>query len=200
MNITDNLKILFLLIKSRINADGNAPLYCKITQNNQQKRFALGYFLPIKLWSQSKQIVTGKSTLAQNANAKIQELTNKIQSIEAQFIKGQEEYSIDDILNKLLNRNTTPFRTLMQAYEYKHMHMQMQELKDKEYKSSTLEKSIQMQKVVSDFMNEALGANDILLSQVDTQFQNEFEFYLRAKVTSPLPLAIGSFSFQYSAY
>ncbi len=54
-------------------------------------------------------------------------------------------------------------------------------LKGKEYTASTIQKSLQMQKGVTDFMNDVLGVSDIPLSKVDIKFLNEFEFYLKEK-------------------
>lgn len=179
MNTTGNLKILFLLIKSRLNSDGDAPIYCKLTLNNTNQRFAIGYFTPLNLWSQQKQAVTGKSLLAQNANAKIQEIKTKIQSIEAELIRGQQEYTLQDIINKLQNKEYTPFKTLIQAYTYKYQ--QQVQLQGKDYKKSTLEKAMQMQRVVEEYLKGELGTKDIILSKVNIQFLTEFENYLKGK-------------------
>ncbi|WP_198666832.1 phage integrase SAM-like domain-containing protein [Taibaiella helva] len=167
-----------MVLSSRATKEREVPLHCRLTLNKQQKRFSVGITIPKHIWHQDKQKVSGKSPLSLSVNAKIQELTNKIQTIETQLIKDQEEYSIDDILNRLFNRNNTPFRTLMEVYDYKYK--QMKELEGKAYKTSTIIKCVQMQNSVRNFLKKVKGINDIPVTKVDTKFLNEFELYLKS--------------------
>src|SRR5690606_28849068 len=107
------------------------------------------------------------------------ELLRKIESIEATHLMTETEFTVSDIIQKLTGKDTLPFRTLMQAYEYKHQ--QMVQLKDVSYTASTIEKSEQMQKVVRDYLSKELKTKDILLSKVGIAFLNEFELYLKTK-------------------
>ena len=157
-----------------------APLYCRLTINKDQKRFSTGINVPFQLWEQELQRVKGKSDIAIKANRKITDLIRNIEAIETAFEKAAENFTVDDLLNKLLGRDTAPFRTLMQVYEYKYD--QMKKLEGKEYKSSTVAKSIQLQKPVKKFLKHMYGINDIPLSKIDIRFLNEFEFYLKTEL------------------
>lgn len=173
------LKILFLTLQSRANRNNEFPIYCKLTLDNSYLRFATGIFVSPKQWSQKKQIVIGKSVAVENANTKLQEIKAKILAIEAELIRRQEKYTLEDVVNKFSNKDTVPFKTLMEAYSYRHN--QMLALEGIEYKSSSIRKNLQLQKVVKDYLIEELKQNDIVLSKVNIQFLNEFETYLRGK-------------------
>src|SRR5690606_3758016 len=120
MNTAFNLKILFLLIKSRINSKGEFPIYCKLTLNKTLFRFATGISLSENLWSQVKQQAIGNSPRAKSINLKLKEIVSEISSTESHFIKSQQEYTLQDIVNKLQNKNNLPFTTLIQAYNYRY--------------------------------------------------------------------------------
>ncbi len=113
------------------------------------------------------------------ANKKIAELLRKIESIEATYFMSETEFTVSDIIQRLTGKDTLLFRTLMQAYEYKHQ--QMVQLKDVFYTASTIEKGEQMQKVVCGYLSKELKTKDILLSKVGIAFLNEFELYLKTK-------------------
>ncbi len=113
MSSSIQVKILFFLIKSRLNSNGEAPLFCRLTANKSNSRFSVGVFIPPSVWSQDKQQVLGKSEFAKGTNLKILSISKKIRDVEALFIKSQQEYSILDIVNKLQNKNNQPFKTLL---------------------------------------------------------------------------------------
>ncbi len=173
------INILFLLKSSKSNRRGLAPLYCRLTINGERKQLSTGISISPKLWLQDKQRVKSKTSTAELANKKIAELLRKIESIEATYLMSETEFTVSDIIQKLTGKDTLPFRTLMQAYEYKHQ--QMVQLKDVSYTASTIEKSEQMQKVVRDYLYKELKTKDILLSKVGIAFLNEFELYLKTK-------------------
>jgi integrase/recombinase XerD len=179
MNNFNKVNVLFLVFSSRTLKQGTTSLYCRITIEGERKQFSTGISVPLKLWVQDKQRVKGNSSTAELANKKIAELLRKIESIEATYLMSETEFTVSDIIQKLTGKDTLPFRTLMQAYEYKHQ--QMVQLKDVSYTASTIEKSEQMQKVVRDYLSKELKTKDILLSKVGIAFLNEFELYLKTK-------------------
>ncbi len=183
------VRILFMILNSKtLKNKEKAPLYCRLTINKDQKRFSTGINVPFDLWGQELQRVKGKTDDAVKANRKINDLIRNIEVIETAFEKADKNFNVGDLLNKLLGRETAPFRTLMQVYEYKYA--QMKKLEGKEYKASTVAKSIQLQKPVKKFLKHAYGVNDISLSKIDIQFLNEFEFYLK----SDLSMAVATYN------
>lgn len=179
MEIHQNLRIFFVLVGTKgASPNETRSIYCRITLGKNQSRFSTGFKIPINLWSQKLQQAEGNIPLAKSINKKIADLIRKIESINATFELSHNNYDVDDILNKLLGRDTAPFRTLIQVYEYKLKQMSL--LVGKDYKAVTIEKAIQMQKVVTDFLRDKHSLTDISLSKVNVQFLNEFEFYLKS--------------------
>ncbi|HRP90751.1 MAG TPA: tyrosine-type recombinase/integrase [Edaphocola sp.] len=179
MSSSIQVKILFFLIKSRLNSNGEAPLFCRLTANKSNSRFSVGVFIPPSVWSQDKQQVLGKSEFAKGTNLKILSISKKIRDVEALFIKSQQEYSILDIVNKLQNKNNQPFKTLLQAYDYKFK--QMQGLEGNTYSKGTIIKAKQLQHSVEQFLKQELKINDISISKVNSQFLLELEHFLKIK-------------------
>lgn len=168
-----------MLLTSKLKADREtSPLYCRITFSGNQKRFSTGINIPHSLWDQKKQQLIGKGQEIATLNKKIADLVRKIESINATFELGHKNYDVDDILNKLLGRDTAPFRTLMQVYEYRLKQMNL--LAGKDYKPVTIIKFLQLRKAVIDFLREKHSLTDISLSKVNVRFLTEFEFYLKS--------------------
>jgi len=173
------VRISFLLLMSRAKEeDENLVLYCKLSLNKIEKRFSTGIQIPIHLWDSKQQRVTGKSELAQRLNRKINDFKRTIELAESSFERANEDYTVDDIYNKVSGKDTAPFRNLLQVYDYNFK--QMKKLEGIDYKASTVAKNALMKNVVKRYINEEMGLPDIALTKVDLKFLTELEFYLKS--------------------
>lgn len=73
-----NIKTLFWLYKSKKNANGEAPLYLRITINGKKVEMAIGYCIKTIEWDASKKQAKGKSENSSLINGYIVETTSKV--------------------------------------------------------------------------------------------------------------------------
>jgi len=177
--MTNQLNILFMAISSRLNASGEAPLYCRVLYKGRQKRFMIGCTIPLGTWDQTKQRARGKSSKAETVNQQISLLVQKIYKAEADLLKLAEPFEMEDIVGKVQGLDKAACRTLMQVYEYRYM--TMQKLANIDYKPSTLRKFIQMADAVRYFLKYKYNTEDIPLSKVNLVFLQELETYLKSE-------------------
>lgn len=67
MNL-NQVKILFVLSKAKMNMRGMCPLICRITYNGKRKEFSTGFLVSENDWNAKLQVVTTKTTYAKNIN------------------------------------------------------------------------------------------------------------------------------------
>lgn len=60
----NQVKILFVLSKSKTNLRGMSPLICRITYNNKRKEFSTGFLVSEEEWNAKLQIVASKTSFA----------------------------------------------------------------------------------------------------------------------------------------
>jgi hypothetical protein len=83
--MTTQLNILFMALHSRVNDNGEVPVYCRLTHNQRQKRFMIGCTVPIQIWKQSKQRAFGKSAKAATVNQHVNTILQKIYKAETEL-------------------------------------------------------------------------------------------------------------------
>lgn len=175
--MTTQLSILFMAIRSRVNANGETPVYCRLIYKQRQKRFMIGCTVPLNIWEQSKQRAKGKSPKADIVNQHIKLLVQKIGKAESELLRLSESFEVEDIISKVQGGSKAVCRTLMQAYEYKHK--QMQKLVGIDYKISTVNRFLQMKEAVRHYLKHLYHTDDISLSKINLLFLQNLECYLK---------------------
>lgn len=56
----NQVKVLFVLSKAKMNMQGMCPLICRITYNSKRKEFSTGFFVSESDWNNKLQIVQPK--------------------------------------------------------------------------------------------------------------------------------------------
>ncbi len=177
--MTNQLNILFMAIPSRVNANGEMPLYCRVTYRGRQKRIMIGCTISKAIWEQSKQKAKGKSPKAESVNQQINQLVQKIYKAEADLLKSEDPFEVEDIIAKARGLDKAACRTLMQVYQYRFK--TMQRLAGIDYKPSTLRKFVQMADAVKHFLKHQYNTEDIPLSKINLVFLQQLETFLRAE-------------------
>jgi integrase/recombinase XerD len=73
-----SIHLLFFLYKSKSNAKGTSPIFCRLTLNAKRKQFSTGIYIKEQAWNSQLQRVKGASQDAQHINANLETVGNKI--------------------------------------------------------------------------------------------------------------------------
>ncbi len=71
----EKLFIRFILRKSRINKNGQAPIYCRITYQKERKDFSTGEFVVDNDWNSEQQFVLNN----QHINIRLKRIHDKLE-------------------------------------------------------------------------------------------------------------------------
>ena len=107
----NNITILVWLYKSRLNKAGQAPLYVRVSYDNDRKNIATGYNVPPKKWDKSKMKVKGADEEAKIINEYIQQTQSKLVSIYNDMMKDGDVH-LDKIIDRFFGRDYTPMTLL----------------------------------------------------------------------------------------
>ena len=94
------LKITFYLYLYRLNARGEAPIFCKITWGNDRKGFSTSVYCKPELWDKDSQRVKGADDEALLINRKLQEIYTQFVKIEKQLYDEGEALNLETIYNR----------------------------------------------------------------------------------------------------
>src|ERR1019366_1701974 len=175
--MTTQLNILFMALHSRVNENGEVPVYCRLMYNQRQKRFMIGCTIPIQMWKQSKQRALGKSAKASTVNQHVNLTLQKIYKAEAELLKQSEPFEVEDIIARVQGSNKSGCRTLMELFH--HRYRRMKKLEGTDYKEATIRKFVQATNSIKLFLKEHYESEDISLSKMNIAFLQNLETFLK---------------------
>lgn len=168
------LTVLFVIQKSKINKKGMCPIRCRITYLKQRKEFSLGLFVKPYLWDNKLQEYEIEETNTQLSLIR-QNLTQAFLLLQVQ----KDIFTIDDIYLKFKGEETKDEKGVLDFYnDYL---LKLKKLVGLEIKESTWNKFYYLENHIKDFIQLKYKRTDILLSQLDLKFLDDFDFYLKTE-------------------
>ncbi len=113
----NNIKILFLLDKIRINKQNKAPIRCRITYESERKIFSTGLFINPNNWIASKQISKPPNEENNYINNQLSLIKNKINQAFLLLQVKEEPFDVNDIYNQYAGK--TLAKVLEQNFQVK---------------------------------------------------------------------------------
>ena len=95
------MRILFWLYKAKVNKEGFAPIYIRITVKGVREQFTTSRFVKIDQWDTAKQRIRGRSENAKSINNQLAALKTKIEKVYGEASLLNEDITAEDIKNHL---------------------------------------------------------------------------------------------------
>ncbi|MFR9541741.1 MAG: site-specific integrase [Rikenellaceae bacterium] len=174
----NTFKVLFLIRRSKLLKNGEAPICMRLTVNGGIVEMMIKRSVPPAQWSQAKERSRG-------TNATAKELNYYLDTIKARILKIQQEMEAEDaVINARTVRDRyngvgceDKTKTILEVY---------QEHNDKcealigiDYSKSTVEKFGTSIKCLKEYIQHQYSRDDLYLKEVDFTFVQNFEFYLK---------------------
>lgn len=131
------IKVLYWLWKYRMNKDGLSPLYCRISNKNDQVQFSMEIYLKSEQWNSHKQIIVSHTT-KEFFNQCLQK--NKLEILNKYYILKLATQNVDiNALRKSVKNNNTERCQDIGSLTDKYL-KHVQNLVDKDYDIKTFYK------------------------------------------------------------
>ncbi|SMC33573.1 site-specific integrase [Moheibacter sediminis] len=169
--------ILFLLQKNRVNKQGNCPIRCRITHNQDRKEFSIGLFINPKHWHSKLQKAKPPNDENDFINNELSLIKNKINQAFL-FLQVQEnEFTVDDVYAQYIGKPIT--RRVGIISHYSDFLEKYKKLIGIEIKQVTWNKFNYILNDLNDFLQWKYKQKDFYLKDLDMEFIIEFEYYLK---------------------
>ena len=175
MNAT--ISILFYLKRAKVNAQGLAPIFQRITINGRRLDNSTGKFVDPSKWHPEMSKMRGNSEEARLINAHLDNLRTKILIAEKELNKKDIPVNLETLKNTLLGAKERQ-RLLIPIFE--EHNDKIKELLGIEYAPGTYERYQTSLKHTKDFLNWKYSISDIDITKIDHAFITDYEFYLRS--------------------
>lgn len=176
MNIKD-LKILFLLSKSKLNSQNKAPIRCRITFYGERKIFSIGLYIEPKYWHSKLQKVKPPNDENNFINNELSLIKNKINQAFLLLQVQESKFTVEDIYAQYVGKPIT--RDIGVIYHYNDFLNKYKKLIGIEIKQVTWNKFNYILNDLKDFIQWKYKQKDFYLKDLDMEFISDFEYYLK---------------------
>jgi len=175
----EKITILFVISASKTNKKRLCPLNCRITFNKQRKQFTTGLFVNPNTWNNKLQLLNSKDDNSEYLNSQIDFIRRKILDTSRIFQLQNLEFSIDDLYAKYLGEE--PKKNEYVLSYYKKYLARIKKLIGLEIKENTYQKFTYVSNHLENFIKWKFNSNDYLMEDLNLQFLNDFEYYLKTE-------------------
>jgi site-specific recombinase XerD len=174
----DMIKILFYVRKSKTNAEGQAPVYLRMTANGQRFETATSRYIEPSKWSQETGRALGGTKEAKELNEFLNVLRAKAFDIQKKIIVVGQEVTSESFSRHWHGIKEKP-RLLLEIFQ--HHNDQVKQLIGNQYSLSTHRRYETSLEHTRKFIGEYYKVQDIAITALRYQFITDYEFWLKSK-------------------
>ncbi len=172
------ITVLYYLRKSKVNGQGQMPIYQRITINNKRFDVSTGYYVDESKWSSEGSKIKGNTEEARLINGRLDMMRVIVYETEKKLFMNQITITIETFKNEFQGKKDRE-RMLIPIFE--EHNRKIKELVGQEYAPGTLERYQTSLKHTKDFLFWKYNISDINIEKIDHSFIMEYEFYLRSE-------------------
>ena len=172
----NTLSVLFIIKKSKLLKNGEAPVCMRITVNKRVAEVMIKRSIPVDLWNQKKECSKGKDRVATELNHYINTIRAKVLQIHRELEIDNKPITADTIKDCFYGRDKVQ-RSLLEVYA--EHNEKCRALIGKEYTESTVTKFDTSINRLKEYIRSCYHRDDIMLAELDGQFIRDFDFWLK---------------------
>ncbi|TJY37940.1 site-specific integrase [Pontimicrobium aquaticum] len=174
-----DMKILFLLVRSRNNKKGSSALKCRITYKLERKEFSTGKFINPNNWNSKKQLVEPPELDAELINTQLSLIRTKLNQAFLFLQVNEVNFDVHDIYMQYKGKPLKKERGVVEVYD---MHSQrIKKLIGIDIQEVTYKKYLESGKHLKDFIKHKYKQKDIKLKALRSNFIDDYVYFLKVE-------------------
>ena len=170
--------ILFIMQKGKPNAEGNAPIFARITINHQMTHLATRYYLPADRWLPKEGRTVGRTKEEKEVNAYLDNLRGLIYAKYNEMFLAGEVVTARKLKCRLISKDEKSM-TLLELFD--DYIKDYSKLVGVSKTKKTCDRYILTRRRIEEFMQSEYKRTDISVNDVNPKFIAGFEIFLRTQ-------------------
>ena len=170
--------ILFIMQKGKPNAEGNAPIFARITINHQMTHLATRYYLPPERWLPKEGRTVGRTKEEKEVNAYLDNLRGLIFAKYNEMFLAGEVVTARKLKCRLISKDEKSMTLLERFDDYIKDYAK---LVGHTTSKITHDRYVLTRKRLMEYMEAEYKRSDISVNEVNPKFVNGFEIFLRSQ-------------------
>jgi len=176
--MNQSFNLLFYVKKAKINSQGEAPIYLRITLDGKVSEISTKRCVKPAQWNSKAQKVTGNIESVKSLNFYLKTFEQKVYDAYHLLMKENSFITTEILKNELLG---TEIKKRMLIPIFQDHNNRMEKLVGKEFAKGTLGRYQTCISHTKEFLKWKFNISDIDIKKIDYAFLNDFEFYLRTE-------------------
>lgn len=174
--MSNSFAVLFYLKDKRLDKNGKAGLYLRLTVNGQRSVISLHRKIDPEKWDSRMNRLKGKGVEAEELNRFMATVRHKVNKIHHELVEEGEFFTVHDVKDKFLG-NDKRVKMLLELFDQHNQ--QMKKLIDIEFALGTYKRYNTTRNHIAEFIKSEFGKSDIPVRDVDLKFIKGFEYFLK---------------------
>jgi site-specific recombinase XerD len=171
-----SFSLLFWINKNKINKNGDAPIYARVTVNGKRAEIATGEKINPERWTAKLSCVKGNREDARTINNALDRIRLKIKGIYNLLLEEGYHISADLVKDNFIGKKRKE-HSVLEVFKYHNEQMRAQV--GKEYALGTYKRYETSLMLTEEFIKHKYNRSDMQLSELNFSFITEYEFYLK---------------------
>ena len=176
--MNQSFNLLFYVKKTKINSQGEAPIYLRITIDGRVTEISVKRTAKLQLWNSAGQKLNGNSEAIKSFNFYLKTFEQRVYDAYHELMKDKDLITCESLKNKLLG---TDIKSRMLIPIFQDHNDRMEKLVGKEFAIGTLGRYKTCMSHTKAFLKWKFNISDIDIKKIDYAFLNDFEFFLRTE-------------------
>lgn len=168
--------ILFFIKRTKLLKNGDAPIFVRVTINQERAEFGLKKSINPSYWNESSQRVTEKAPSSYEINNLINQYETRIKSIVDFLSLDNCDLTSKLVIEKLLGKKEKQF-TILQIFQDHNNNAK--KLRNIDFAAGTIQRYETSYMHTRDFIKWQYHKDDLPLNELNQQFIKQYELYLK---------------------
>lgn len=168
-------RVLFFLKRDKQKANGNVPLFCRITIDRQEARFGMKQDVSPSIWDVKAGRAVGRTSEVVEINSVIDKTKSSLFNVYNDLLLSETSVTAEKVKNYFLGGTTNTHNLLEQFIRHNN---DVESLIGISKSKATFQKYEVSRKHLTNFIKEKYNLSDISFKEINHLFISDFEVYL----------------------
>lgn len=173
----NTFSILFFMHRSKTNKVGEHPIYCRLTVQGKSREFSTQIWALNDKWSAANSKLVGSKESTKTANHTLSTIRLNLMNLRNKLLSEGKLITAESVINLHLGKTEKKY-SLIEIHDY-HNEQHVKKLIGKDYAYGTYGRYKTSLDHIKRFIFFKYKVHDMLLSDMNLSFANDYEFYLK---------------------
>lgn len=169
--------LIYYLRKTRIDKEGKAPIYVRLTVNGQRAEVCARARILPRYWNQARGKAVENNREGREINRLLEAISFNIAQTRRTLEAEGKEITATGIMDRYLGKDLPERHTLMEVF--REHNKRCRALIGIDFTASTVQRYESLMRITGEFLLKEYGSEDLYLDELPVHLAEDYEFYMK---------------------